>query len=62
MPVPWATGKAGFTALFERIVIALLSEMSIAGVARNLRLSWDEVDGIMSRTIERGLERRSVIL
>ena len=58
MPVPWATGKAGFTALFERIVIALLSEMSIAGVARNLRLSWDEVDGIMSRAVERGLERR----
>jgi transposase len=59
MPVPWATGKGGFTALFERIVIALLSEMSIAGVARNLRLSWDEVDGIMSRAVERGLERRS---
>jgi len=59
MPVPWATGKSGFTALFERSVIALLSEMSIAGVARNLCLSWDEVDGIMSRAVERGLERRS---
>jgi hypothetical protein len=40
MPVPWATGKGGFTALFERIVIALLSEMSISAVARNLHLSW----------------------
>jgi transposase len=59
MPVPWATGKGGFTALFERIVIALLSEMSISAVARNLHLSWDEVDGIMSRAVERGLERRS---
>jgi transposase len=59
MGVPWATGKGGFTALFERIVIALLSEMSISAVARNLHLSWDEVDGIMSRAVERGLERRS---
>lgn len=59
IPVPWASGHGGFTALFERMVIALLLEMSIAGVARHLRISWDEVDGVMMRAVARGLQRRS---
>lgn len=57
--VPWASGKSGFTALFERMAIALLLEMSITAVARHLRLSWDEVDGIMARAVARGLQRLS---
>jgi transposase len=56
--VPWADGRAGFTALFERLAISLLQEMSIAAVARTLRLSWDEIDGIMQRAITRGLALR----
>ena len=31
---------------------------SIATVAENFRLSWDEVDGIQNRAVERGLARR----
>jgi len=56
--VPWADGRAGFTALFEQLAVSLLQEMSIAAVARTLRLSWDEIDGIMQRAIDRGLAVR----
>ncbi len=56
--VPWADGRGGFTALFARLAISLLQEMSIAAVARTLRLSWDEIDGIMQRAITRGLALR----
>lgn len=56
--VPWADGRSGFTALFERLAVSLLQEMSIAAVARTLRLSWDEIDGIMQRAINRGLALR----
>lgn len=59
LPVPWAEGRSGFTALFEHVAISLLREMSIVGVARHLQISWDEVDGIMQRAVERGLSRRS---
>ena len=57
--VPWADGRSGFTALFERLAIALLQEMSISAVARTLALSWDEIDGIMQRAIDRGLRQRT---
>src|SRR5580692_667711 len=56
--VPWANGKSGFTALFERMAILLLLQMSISGVAKHLRISWDEVDGILERAVTRGLQRR----
>lgn len=58
MHVPWAEAGSRFTALFEALVIDWLKEASISGVARLLRMSWDEVDGIMQRAVERGLERR----
>ena len=59
LPVPWAEGKSGFTALFERIAISLIQEMSLVAVARHLRISWDEIDGIMERAVKRGLHRRT---
>jgi transposase len=59
IPVPWADGKSSFTALFERLVISLLGEMTISGVAKVLTLTWSEVDTIMRRAVARGLERRS---
>jgi transposase len=55
LPVPWAVGRSGFTALFERAAISLLLQMSITGVARHLKVSWDEMDGIMMRAVARGL-------
>jgi transposase len=56
--VPWAEKNSRFTALFERLVINWLLEASIKAVAQELRLSWAEVDGIQSRAVRRGLDRR----
>ncbi len=57
--VPWAEPGSGFTALMEAIVIDWLRCLaSIKAVAQQLRLSWDEVDGIMGRAVARGLLRR----
>jgi len=56
--VPWADPSSRFTALFEALVIDWLLEASFSAVARKLRLSWDEVDGIQSRAVRRGLARR----
>jgi transposase len=56
--VPWSEPNSRFTALFEAVVIDWLKEASFAAVARRLNLSWEEVDGIMSRAVERGLARR----
>jgi len=58
--VPWAEASSRFTALFEALVIDWLQETSLAAVARRVGLSWDEVDGIMRRAVERGLVRREL--
>lgn len=58
LPVPWADGRTGFTALFERLVISLIKEMSLSAVAKIMRLSWSEVDTIMRRAVQRGFARR----
>ena len=56
--VPWAEPGSGFSALMEAVVIDWLRSLaSIKAVARQLRLSWDEVDGIVS-AVARGLLRR----
>lgn len=60
LPVPWAEPSSRFTALFEVVVLAWLREASISAVARRLRLSWDQVDGIMTRAVRRGLSRRKL--
>jgi transposase len=56
--VPWAEPGGRFTSLFERLAIDWLREASITAVARRLRTSWDELDGIMRRAVARGLARR----
>jgi len=60
LPVPWAEPNSRFTALFEAVVIGWLREASTSAVARQLKLSWDQVDGIMARAVRRGLARRSL--
>ena len=57
----WAERNSRFTALFECVVIDWLKEANFSAVARRLKLSWDEVDGIMSRAVARGLARREKI-
>ena len=58
--VPWAQPRSRFTAWFERLAIDVLQECSTAGACQQLRISWDEADGIKQRAIDRGLERRKL--
>lgn len=58
--VPWSDPGSHFTALFEALAIDWLREASFSAVARLLRLSWDEVDGIQARAVTRGLARRKL--
>jgi transposase len=59
--VPWAEPGSGFTSLFEALVIDWLKEASIKAVATQLRLSWNAIDGVMTRAVKRGLARRDAI-
>jgi len=59
--VPWSEPRSRFTALFEAEVISWLKEVNILAVSRLSRLSWDEVDGIRSRAVIRGLQRRKTV-
>lgn len=58
--VPWSEPGSGFTALFEALVIDWLKEATISAVSRQMKLSWNAIDGIMSRAVARGLARREV--
>jgi transposase len=58
LKVPWSEAGSRFTVMFETLVIDWLKEASVSAVARMLRMTWDEVDGVMGRAVERGLERR----
>lgn len=58
--VPWAEPNSRFTGLFEALAINWLKEASIQAVARLMRLTWKEVDGIMCRAVVRGLGRRKL--
>ena len=59
---PWAENRSRFTMRFEALVIDWLREASIAAVAHQMELSWDEVDGIMQRAVQRGLEEGDSVL
>jgi transposase len=56
--VAWAEENSRFTLEFESTVLLWLKDDPLSTVADNFDLSWDEVDGIMSRAVKRGLERR----
>src|SRR5207244_1400305 len=58
--VPWGEAGSRFTALFEALAIDWLRQTSITAVAKQLRISWDEADGIMQRAVQRGLARRTL--
>jgi hypothetical protein len=49
LEVPWSVPGSGFTALTEAVIIDWLKEANISALVRLLRLSWDEIDGIMQR-------------
>lgn len=56
--VSWAERHSRFTLLFERLAIAWLREATPTAVARRLRLTWEEANGIVERAVRRGLARR----
>jgi transposase len=58
IPVPWAEPGSGFTALFEALAISWLKVSTIKAVSARMKISWDEVGGIMERAVRRGLVRR----
>ena len=59
--VPWGEERSPFTAMFERLVIDWLKVANIKVVANMLNITWDQADGVRSRAIKRGLERRKVL-
>jgi transposase len=59
--VPWAEPGGRFSRLFERFAIdVLLCARSVKQAAGLMGLSWDEVDHILRRAVERGLSRREL--
>jgi transposase len=61
MAVPWAEPGGRFSRLFERFAIdVLLCARSVKQAAGLLGLSWDEMDHILRRAVERGLTRREL--
>lgn len=60
LEVPWAEALSRYTLKFETLIIDWLQETSVSAVARNFDMSWNAVDGIMKRAVERGLNRRKI--
>jgi transposase len=59
--VPWAEPGGRFSRLFERFAIdVLLCARSVKQAAALLGLSWEEVEHILRRAVERGLSRREL--
>ncbi len=56
--IPWAEPMSRFTAGFEALVIDWLQEASVSAVSRLMGVSWNAIDGIMQRAVQRGLARR----
>jgi len=60
MKVPWAEDMSRFTRQFERIAIQFLeASENRSKTAEVLRLSWDELNHIMEKAVNRGLSRRT---
>jgi transposase len=56
---PWAGKHSRFTLLFEAFAIEVLQACrNVKAAAAILGLSWDSLQPIMNRAVERGLERR----
>lgn len=56
--VPWAEDSSRYTLMFENQVLKWATETSILALTRQLKLSWNSIDGIIKRGVSRGLKRR----
>jgi transposase len=61
IPISFAEKGSRFTVLFEMLALGLLQNESVSAVGEELGLSWDEVNGIKQRAIDRGLKRRNLM-
>jgi transposase len=53
----WAGRLAGFTLLFEALIMSMCREMTFAAVARLVGLSWHQVTAICKRYVDLGLQQ-----
>jgi transposase len=59
MNIPWSEPQSHFTRCFESYAVEVLQQtLNRSGTAKLLKLSWDEINGIMGRAVKRGLQRR----
>lgn len=59
--VPWAEEQSRFTAMFEAFTIDVLQSVRSKVQAERLTaISWDQVDHVMDRAVNRGLARREI--
>lgn len=56
--VPWAEDSSRYTLLFENDVLNRAADTSILALTRQLKMSWNAIDGIIKRGVSRGLNRR----
>lgn len=59
--VPWAEKHGRFTLLFERLALDVLRDCSIEAARKYLRVSWDEMDYIKQKAVDRGLRRKGTV-
>lgn len=59
--VPWAEKHGRFTALFERLALDVLRDCSTEAARKYLRVSWDEIDHIKQKAVDRGLRRKGTV-
>jgi len=55
--VPWADERSRYTQLFESEVIMRLKSAAVLSVCKQMKMSWNAVDGIMKRAVARGQSR-----
>lgn len=59
--VPWAEPHGRYTLLFEAFAVQVLQAAATVEQARILlRLTWESVQRIMNRAVERGIQRREI--
>lgn len=59
--VPWAEESSRYTQIFENAILSWASETSTLALSRQLNLSWNAIDGILKRAVDRGLRAQKKV-
>lgn len=62
LPVAWTGPGSRYSLLFELFVLLWLKINTVDAVRKQLKISWNAVDGIMTRVVKRGLSRMKKLL